>query len=281
MHVQFIRFIPVSFHVLIVIAIGAAVAPAAFAQPADVAVPDDFPRFVVPGKAPEMDALRKLFWVHYKPAGPLIPLWDEWMAISTLWPARGEARRWMRCTSDGRRRSRDDGSTRRGTFPRNNTMAPPTPRVGRFHAGWMQAGIGWHFRGTGIAGYDAPLATQDNWTIENATTSRSDRWAGSSTSINPMLSSPRPLFRSTRAAHRGFVSTGGRADWEMQSAIVEWTSKQHPNFDVSRRVYFNPADVRTRQRESADDDSAVSHRPRRPDDHPTSASASRTEAAAT
>src|SRR4051812_36434929 len=53
------------------------------------AVPDDFPKFIVPGHEQEMDSLRALFWHHYEPAGPLIPLWDEWMPMSTLWPARG------------------------------------------------------------------------------------------------------------------------------------------------------------------------------------------------
>src|SRR5512146_3006193 len=52
-------------------------------------VPDDFPSFVVPGHEKEMESLRALFWHHYEPAGPLIPLWDEWMPMSTLWPARG------------------------------------------------------------------------------------------------------------------------------------------------------------------------------------------------
>ena len=53
--------------------------------------PDDFPRFEVPGREKEMESLRRLFWLHYEPAGPLIPLWDEWMPMSTLWPARNEA----------------------------------------------------------------------------------------------------------------------------------------------------------------------------------------------
>src|SRR5262245_30649340 len=52
-------------------------------------IPDDFPRFIVPGKESEMESLRRLFWLHYEPAGPLIPLWDEWLPKATLWPARG------------------------------------------------------------------------------------------------------------------------------------------------------------------------------------------------
>ena len=34
---------------------------------------------------------------------------------------------------------------------------------------WTQAGgIGWHFRGTGVPGYDAPLAMPDGWTLVHA-----------------------------------------------------------------------------------------------------------------
>ena len=54
-------------------------------------IPADFPTFAVPGHEKEMESLRALFWHHYKPAGPLIPLWDEWMPMSTLWPAVGSS----------------------------------------------------------------------------------------------------------------------------------------------------------------------------------------------
>src|SRR4051812_39594213 len=60
----------------------------AFAHAAPI--PDDFPKFIVPGHEKEMDSLRALFWLHYKPAVPLIPLWDAWMPMSTLWPARND-----------------------------------------------------------------------------------------------------------------------------------------------------------------------------------------------
>lgn len=59
-------------------------------RPAAASIPDDFPRFIVPGYEKDMSLLRELFWLHYQPAGPLITLWDEWMPMSTLWPARGE-----------------------------------------------------------------------------------------------------------------------------------------------------------------------------------------------
>ena len=52
-------------------------------------VPDEFPRFVAPGQEAAMESLRQLYWLHYQPSGPLIPLWDEWMPMATLWPAMG------------------------------------------------------------------------------------------------------------------------------------------------------------------------------------------------
>ncbi|MEA2735334.1 MAG: hypothetical protein QOE14_1785, partial [Humisphaera sp.] len=57
---------------------------------AQTTAPADFPAFVVPGHEREMQLLRSLYWLHYQPAGPLIPLWDEWMPNATLWPARGD-----------------------------------------------------------------------------------------------------------------------------------------------------------------------------------------------
>jgi hypothetical protein len=58
------------------------VSPAQEAAPGKhLGVPDDFPRFLVPGHEPTMQSLRELFWLHYQPAGPLIPLWDEWMPM--------------------------------------------------------------------------------------------------------------------------------------------------------------------------------------------------------
>src|SRR4051812_44905673 len=57
--------------------------------PPPMSIPDDFPRFVVPGHDDEMESMRRLYWLHYQNAGPLITLWDAWMPMSTLWPAMG------------------------------------------------------------------------------------------------------------------------------------------------------------------------------------------------
>ena len=131
-------------------------------------IPEDFPRFVVPGQEREMDSLRRLFWLHYQPAGPLIPLWDEWMPMSTLWPALGSGQeleslrlRWAAALA--------------GRVMNAEGYVHTHQHDGLAHAEgwpfplWTQAGgIGWHFRGTGIAGYDAPLVTPDGWVLSRA-----------------------------------------------------------------------------------------------------------------
>ncbi|MBI4584978.1 MAG: hypothetical protein HY717_13275 [Planctomycetes bacterium] len=50
-------------------------------------IPEDFPRFYVPGHEGEMDSLRSMFWLHYPGAGPKATLWDEWLSGPSLWPA--------------------------------------------------------------------------------------------------------------------------------------------------------------------------------------------------
>lgn len=47
-------------------------------------IPDDFPRFKVPGHGEAMETLRELYYLHYKPAGPLSTIWDEWLSGPSL-----------------------------------------------------------------------------------------------------------------------------------------------------------------------------------------------------
>ena len=53
----------------------------------DAPVPEDFPRFQVPGFAAEMARLRHMFWVHYPGASPKSTMWDQWLAGPALWPS--------------------------------------------------------------------------------------------------------------------------------------------------------------------------------------------------
>ena len=203
-------------------------------------VPDHFPRFVVPGHEEEMQSLRRLFWLHYEPARPLIPLWDEWMSKSTLWPARADAEidlmrsRWA--TMLASRGMNDEGYIHTDQHDGlAHAQGWPFPL-------WTQGGgMGWHFRGTGIQGYDAPPATTDGWNVTG----------GSGGEINDKgwpidLAEPRAVVQSPAIALEAKLSPWLRLNWwakrlDRADCYIEWTTQAQPQFSRERRAYFPPA----------------------------------------
>ncbi len=212
--------------------------PAPAAAPA---IPDDFPRFIVPGHEQQMESLRALFWLHYQPAGPLIPLWDEWMPMSTLWPARGSAhdlqamrKRWASAL-----RSRSINAEGYVHTHQHDGLAHaegwPFPL-------WTQAGgVGWHFRGTGIQDYDGPPATPENWAVTGARVGHvgPKGWEIELTERGATATTP-PFSIDAR------IAPWLRLNWwasglEGANCWVEWTTQDAPEFSPERRAYFSPA----------------------------------------
>ncbi|MBN1490444.1 MAG: hypothetical protein JXA69_11060 [Phycisphaerae bacterium] len=208
------------------------------AEPAVLEVPDTFPRFVVPGFEQEMDAMRRLYWLHYKPAGPLITLWDEWMPMSTLWPAMGTGRdldamrrRWARALA-GR------GMNTEGYVHTHQHDGPAHAEGWPFPL-WTQAGgIGWHFRGTGVAGYDAPLVTPEGWTLTGATSGEVNEKGWLIELTAPRATAETPLFSIDAK-----IAPWLRLNWwagglDGANCYIEWTTGEEPEFSPERRVYF-------------------------------------------
>ena len=52
-----------------------------------ITVPDDFPRFIVPGLQEKLDDLRELYWTHYERSTPAATFEDDWLPKPQLWPA--------------------------------------------------------------------------------------------------------------------------------------------------------------------------------------------------
>lgn len=211
------------------------------AAPEAPQIPADFPQFVVPGHEKEMDSLRRLFWLHYQPAGPLIPLWDEWMPMSTLWPAMGSGRdlQAMRVRWAGALAGR--GMNGEGYIHTHQHDGLAHAEGWPFPL-WMQAGgIGWHFRGTGIGGYDAPPATPEGWKVTR----------GQGGQINAKgweveLTEPQAIAQTPPLAIDSRISPWLRLNWwaaglEGANCYVEWTTKDAPEFSPQRRAYFSPA----------------------------------------
>ena len=47
-----------------------------------IIVPDDFPRFIVPGLQKELNELRELYWTHYERSTPTATFEDDWLSKS-------------------------------------------------------------------------------------------------------------------------------------------------------------------------------------------------------
>jgi len=204
-------------------------------------VPDDFPRFVVPGHEKPMQCLRELYWLHYQPAGPLITLWDEWMPMSTLWPARGSGAelgkmrgRWASALASRVINAEGYVNTHQHDGPAH-AEGWPFPL-------WTQAGgIGWHFRGTGVAGYDAPRATPDGWVVTRAKGGEVNEKGWGIELTEPKAHAQSPAFE--MPARNG---PWLRLNWwaerlERAGCYVEWTTQDKGEFGPDRRFYFAPA----------------------------------------
>jgi len=204
-------------------------------------IPEDFPRFVVPGHEQEMESVRRLFWLHYQPAGPLITLWDEWMPMSTLWPARGSDEQLSAMRLRWATALASRGMSTEGYIHTHQHDGPAHAEGWPFPL-WMQAGgIGWHFRGTGVSGYDAPPATPEGWTLVRA----------SGTEVGEKgweleLAEPRALIQTPAFAVDARVGPWLRLNWwaaglDGANCYVEWTTSEQPEFCPQRRMYFAPA----------------------------------------
>jgi hypothetical protein len=207
----------------------------------DLPIPDDFPRFIVTGHQDLMETMRELFWLHYQPAGPMIPLWDEWLPMSTLWPAREAGpelramrRKWAEALAS--RIFTDEG------YVQTQQHDGPAHAEGWPFPLWQQAGgIGWHFAGTGVAGYDAPRATPEGWQLTGAQGEAvNERGWPIELGAAGATASP-PAFAIEAKASPYLRLNWWAEDLDGADGYVEWTTPEHPEFGPERRAYFSPA----------------------------------------
>ncbi|HEY3323439.1 MAG TPA: hypothetical protein VGP72_23495 [Planctomycetota bacterium] len=203
-------------------------------------IPAGFPQFVVPGHEPEMASIRALFWHHFQPAGPLIPLWDEWMPMATLWPAISTEKvnemrlKWARALSSRPMNGEGYILTQQHDGPAH-AEGWPFPL-------WSQAGgKGWHFRGTGVPGYDVAPSKPDGWTLVGGKGGEVDAkgWVIDLPEPHATLTTP-PFAVEAR------IAPWLRLNWwaaglSGANCYLEWTTKEAPEYAPERRMYFTPA----------------------------------------
>ncbi|MBN2355063.1 hypothetical protein JXO59_03060, partial [candidate division KSB1 bacterium] len=205
-------------------------------------IPDDFPYFMVPGYEKEMESLRALFWHHYEHAGPLISLWEEWMTMSTLWPARGPSdahldsmpMRWAEALSSRIMNAEGYIHTQQHDGPAHaeGWPFPKWPEIG---------GIGWHFREIGVSGYEVPLAAPDEWIVSGGF-GREVGDKGWLVELNEALATVQTPAFSINSKNMPWL----RLNWwaaglEGSNCFVEWTTREQPQFNIKSRAYFSPA----------------------------------------
>ena len=207
-------------------------------------IPDDFPQFRVPEYKGAMELLRELYFLHYRPAGPLATLWDEWMSGPTLWPA---------LSSDGRMHSM---RTRWAQALSNRRMDPEGYVATHQHASiahqdgwpfpfWKQGGPGtwgWHFslQGAPNGWHGTEEKTQEGWELSGGEDLgiSDNAWnirfvsAGANVRTPPLLILP---------DQSPFIQLRWRASG-MDDAMpyLEWTTEDAPEFGPDRRFYFAP-----------------------------------------
>lgn len=209
-------------------------------------IPNDFPRFQVPGFERQMTSLRALYWLHYPGASPKSTLWDEWLPSAGLWPyvvtnemAVQMRRQWAQVLSS------------RFIDEEGYVATHQHPSIAHQH-GWPfpfwnqgRGGFGWHFsfKETVDAGWrPRDLSTTIGWQVEGAADEgiNDDGWQLKLNASDASLTTP-PQTIDT------FQSPFLQLRWKASGLTgaqpcVEWATKQHPDFTPERRFYFDPID---------------------------------------
>jgi hypothetical protein len=207
-------------------------------------IPDDFPRFKVPEHEGAMELLRELYFLHYRPAGPLATLWDEWMSGPTLWPAVSSdgrmhsiRKRWAQALSN--RRMDPEG------YVATHQHASIAHQDGWPFPFWKQGGPGtwgWHFSLEGVpkGWHGTQEKTQEGWELSGGEDLgiSDNAWNIRFTSAGAFVRTPPLLILPDQSP---FIQLRWRASG-MGDAMpyLEWTTEDAPEFGPDRRFYFAP-----------------------------------------
>lgn len=209
-------------------------------------IPDDFPRFQVPGYEKTMQSLRELHWLHYPGAGPKATLWDEWLSAPGLWPATFHVNlsnvmreQWSRVLSE---RIMDPEG-----YVATHQHASIAHQLGWPFPFWNQGqgGYGWHFSFKDTVGppwRTDRLSTRAGWTLTGAEDAGigEEGWSLKLTASNAALTAPARTIDSFQSP---FIQLRWRAvGLGSGQPYLEWRTKGQPAFSPEQRIYFAPVE---------------------------------------
>ncbi|MBI5095267.1 MAG: hypothetical protein HZB26_22885 [Candidatus Hydrogenedentes bacterium] len=209
-------------------------------------IPDDFPKFIVPGHEHEMDALRGLYWHHIQDSGPKATLWDDWLTSPTLWPAM--------TTRNAMQYFREQWSAALAArvidpegYVATHQHTSIAHQLGWPFPFWAQGkgGWGWHFSLKGISrdwtGTDEK--TQEGWKIDSGEDGgvHDLAWHVKLTAPQTRVTAPalridpyNAPFLQLRWSAKGLGAA---------QPYVEWTTEAAPQYGPERRQYFAPIET--------------------------------------
>lgn len=209
-----------------------------------VTIPEDFPRFIVPGQERAMAELRELYWVHYERGGPLATLWDEWESTPTLWPAVTTDNRLQTIRDRWRQALLSRGMDAEG-YVFTHQHGSIAHQEGWPFPFWVQGKHtwGWHFsiKLEGVPpGYQPREAkNQDGWTAAGMRDLGIDDagWQLELTAPDATLTTPTMEVHPDEAP---FVQVRWRAEG-LGSAqpYVMWETAEQPGFGRERMMHFD------------------------------------------
>ncbi|MGQ9763681.1 MAG: glycosyl hydrolase family 65 protein [Armatimonadota bacterium] len=207
-------------------------------------IPNDFPRFVVPGFEHEMDSLRSLYWLHYPGSGPKATLWDLWLPAPSLWPAvesdamvHNMRNQWSRVLSE------------RFIDAEGYVSVHQHPSIAHPH-GWPfpfwnqgKGGMGWHFsfKDTIGSGWRTnELSNSAEWKVKGADDCGIEEygWRLKITSPGASIKTPRIAIDTFQAPF--FQIRWKASGMENAQPYIEWTTDSSPQFNPDKRMYFDP-----------------------------------------
>ncbi|PKO18097.1 hypothetical protein CVU37_07190 [candidate division BRC1 bacterium HGW-BRC1-1] len=230
-------------HILAVCAVSALATNAIFGTD----IPDNFPRFTVPGHESETSAMRTMNWLHREQALPAATLWDAWIPSPSLWPAttdaQNRAERWRR-TLEGRIIDKDG-------YVATHQHASIAHPLGWPFPFWVQGegGAGWHFSFKDTVGgvwRPADANTTAGWTLDGARDAGMNEygWRVEATAANAAVVTSERMIDTKQAPFiqiRWKMDAGGAtaAAGAGEKPWIEWRTTDTESFNKTKRVYFD------------------------------------------